>query len=323
MRILFITHNRLGDAILSTGLLAHLIARHPDAAVVVACGPVAAPVFEACPNLERLIVLRKAPRLGHWRALWGATIGTKWDLVVDLRASAIAWLLRAKARRVLRGGAPDRHKVEALGALFGLDSPPSPHLWRSEEDQAAARALLPTGGPVLGLGPTANWIGKRWPAERFAELALALTAPNGPLPGAPIAVFGAGHEAEMARPLLARLQGEREAVWLGGAPLMALADALAHCALYVGNDSGLMHLAAAAGAPTLGLFGPSREAVYAPWGETCATVRGPRSYEQIRHGPGYDHRLAVSWMEDLEVGAVHRAAAELLARDAPGRTALP
>ena len=61
MRILFVTSNRLGDAVLSTGLLDHLIRTHPDARITVACGPVAEGVFARMPNRERTIVLDKLP----------------------------------------------------------------------------------------------------------------------------------------------------------------------------------------------------------------------------------------------------------------------
>ena len=50
MRILFITATRIGDAVLSTGLLAHLIEHHPEARITIACGPVAAPLFSAVPG---------------------------------------------------------------------------------------------------------------------------------------------------------------------------------------------------------------------------------------------------------------------------------
>ncbi len=74
-----------------------------------------------------------------------------------------------------------------------------------------------------------------------------------------------------------------------------------------------MHLAAAAGAPTLGLFGPSRHEHYAPWGEGCAYVRTPESYEQLVEVPGFDHRSQHSLMTGLTVETVERAARELLA----------
>src|SRR5689334_23968356 len=82
MNILFITATRIGDAVLSTGLLAHLVERYPGAAVTIAAGPVAAPLFEAVPGLARRIVLEKRRWSGHWLMLWRATVATRWDLVV-------------------------------------------------------------------------------------------------------------------------------------------------------------------------------------------------------------------------------------------------
>ena len=58
MKILFVTSNRLGDAILSTGLLDHLIHRYPQARFTIICGPVAEGVFARMPNRDRTIVLR-------------------------------------------------------------------------------------------------------------------------------------------------------------------------------------------------------------------------------------------------------------------------
>ena len=104
MRILFVTATRIGDAVLSTGLLSHLIQRFPGARLTIAAGPVAAPLFEAVPGLDRLIVLRKRRFSVHWLALYGRTLGRRWDLVVDLRGSVLAWLLRARERRVMAKG---------------------------------------------------------------------------------------------------------------------------------------------------------------------------------------------------------------------------
>jgi ADP-heptose:LPS heptosyltransferase len=77
-----------------------------------------------------------------------------------------------------------------------------------------------------------------------------------------------------------------------------------------------MHLAAAAGVPTLGLFGPSDETLYGPWGEHMRVARGPRSFEQIRAvDPGFGQALC--HMMDLTVETVSDAAESLLAETAP------
>src|SRR5690349_18633334 len=121
VRILFITSTRIGDAVLSTGLLNHLIHRHPQAKVVVACGPVAEGVFARMPNRAWTIVLTKQRFRLHWLDLWRQTAGTRWDLVVDLRGSAFAWTVRARRRVVMRGGRHPGHRLAQLGALLGLD----------------------------------------------------------------------------------------------------------------------------------------------------------------------------------------------------------
>src|ERR1700741_5204525 len=86
MRILFVTSNRIGDAVLSTGLIGALLDRHADARFTLACGPAAAGLFAAMPRLERLVVMPKRRLSAHWLQLWLAAIGTAWDLVVDLRS---------------------------------------------------------------------------------------------------------------------------------------------------------------------------------------------------------------------------------------------
>ena len=80
----------------------------------------------------------------------------------------------------------------------------------------------------------------------------------------------------MAAPVLAAL-GDRAVDLMGTLSLPEAAAVLARCAIFIGNDSGLMHLSAAAGAPTLGLFGPSRVSEYAPAGRRTATVIAPGS----------------------------------------------
>ncbi|MFC3675115.1 glycosyltransferase family 9 protein [Ferrovibrio xuzhouensis] len=312
MRILFITANRLGDAILSTGLLDELHRQRPKARFTVVCGPAAAGVFTAAPNLERIIVMRKKPWARHWWDLWKQVAATRWSLVLDLRGSGIGQFLMAHRRRGYSGSAPHMHKVIALSNVLKLNAPAHPVVWTTAEHAATAARLWPEDGtPTLALGPTANWGGKIWPGDRFAELATRLTAPGGILPNARIVVFGGPGEEALATATLAGLPADRTLDLIGKVELPVLAAALRRCAFYIGNDSGLMHLAAASGTPTLGLFGPSRERVYGPWGEKTASVRTDLSYDEIVQQPGYDYRRQDSHMLSLSVDKAQAAAEHL------------
>ncbi len=271
MRILFVTSNRIGDAVLSTGLVAHLLDAYPSARLTIACGPLAAPLFARTPRLERLIAFDKR-RFGlHWLALWGRLVAKRWDLVVDNRGSLIGHFLAARRRaRLVRRPGP---KIAEIGAILGLDPPPLPTIWTAPEDEAKAEALLPPPGPYVALAPTANWPGKIWPAERFARAFERIAARF--LPGARAVIFAGPGEEEAARaaPLRALLP---EAIDLTGTlELYEAAACLKRAALFIGNDSGLMHLAAASGAPTIGLFGPTPAAIYAPAGPKARAVIAP------------------------------------------------
>lgn len=319
MKILFVTSNRVGDAVLSTGLLSHLAAQ-PGARITVACGPVAAPLFAHAPGVEQVLVMAKQKRSGHWLKLWRQTAGTWWDVVVDLRGSALSWLLPCRRRHVFRPSHEPVHRVLQLARLLKLDPPPAPHLWPGEAADADAERLMAGEGPVLAVGPTANWGGKMWPADRFVAAIAALTGPHGILPGARVAVFGGPNERPMAQPVLDAIPLERRLDIVGNQPLEVTGACLKRCALYVGNDSGLMHMAAAAGIPTLGLFGPSKEEHYAPWGEHTATVRTRESFHDIVHGEGYDFTSQASRMQGLDVETVVAAATGLWARVASPAT---
>ena len=254
MQILFISANRLGDAVITCGILDHLIRTHPDARFTIACGPAASGVYARMPQLERLIVFDKQKNDRHWPKLWRKVALTWWDLVVDVRGSALAYLVPAR-RRVVRRKRPGR-MFEQHAAMLGLDPAPLPVVWTGEADRERASALLPSDRPAIAFGVTANWAPKMWAPERFASLFAGLSATL--LPHAVPVVFAGPGKAEraLAAPALALLP---DAIDLCGAlSIPEAAAVIERCALYVGNDSGLMHLAAATGTPTIGLCGTTR-----------------------------------------------------------------
>jgi heptosyltransferase-3 len=319
MRILFITATRIGDAVLSTGLLGHLVERYPSARFTIAAGPAAAPLFEAVPRLERLIVVAKKRWSLHWLALYAAVAPTRWDVVLDLRGSALAYFLRAGTRLGEVKAVEGEHRVAQLARILALDPPPAPVLYLDASHERVAAELVPPGAPALAIGPAANWRGKQWRAERFAELASRLTAPGGILAGARVAVLAAAHERAQAAPLLAAIPAERLVDLVGRLDLLAAAAVLRRAALFVGNDTGLMHIAAAAGAPTLGLFGPTQSSRYAPWGARTAVAQTAIAPLDL-YGKDFDHRTTDTMMDSLSVDAAE-AAAEKLWRNVTGQAA--
>ncbi len=264
MNILFITHTRIGDAILSSGVLHHLIERYPNARFTIACGPLAASLFADVPRLDRVIVVRKRKFDLHWYNLWKQVRGTVWDIVIDLRRSLISYIIPTRKRYVVGPIAPGVHHVEHLSHLLALPQPAAPHLYTSARHHFAAAFAIPDGAPVLVLAPVAATSAKTWPPERFAELAVKLTSPGGVCAGWRIALFGGPGDEAVAKPLLEALSG---CIRIFNEPdLLMVQAALARCGGFIGNDSGLAHLAASTSIPTLALFGATDSSRYSPWG---------------------------------------------------------
>ncbi|MEE2655943.1 MAG: glycosyltransferase family 9 protein [Pseudomonadota bacterium] len=313
MKILFITSTRIGDAVLSTGLLHHLISKYPSALITVACGPLPSPLFASIPRVERVIKINKKPFSSHWISLWFETVTTSWDLVVDLRSSALALALRSKSRKILRSkrNSHNSHRVVELGNLFELNPPPSPKLWVSDSLDDKAEKLLSAGPPIIGLGVTANWMPKVWPSENFVSLICRLTKNHPIFSGKRVAVFGTKEERHIADPVLRGLKGIECVDLVGKASIYTAAACLKKCSIFIGNDSGLMHIAAALGVPTVGLFGPSRAKRYGPWGKHCISVVSSESYDSLVGRKDFDHRNSVNLMKGLSVNAVANATLKL------------
>jgi heptosyltransferase-2 len=191
-------------------------------------------------------------------------------VVAFTRSEPLVAALRAHAAHVLPHDPAPPHAgphastwlaraIEPL-ALAAVAEPPT--LAWSEADHEDARGRtggLPPG--FLALHPGSGSPAKSWPRERFAALARSLC------PGAPwLLVLG---PAEGGAPPLEGAIVARE--W----PVRTLGAALSRAGVFVGNDSGVSHLAAACGAPTLALFGPTDPALWAPVGPRVAVQRAP------------------------------------------------
>lgn len=159
------------------------------------------------------------------------------------------------ARWLARGVAP-----LLAGSTAASDEPSVLRFTDAERvDAARATSALPERFVAVHAGSGSP--AKNWPFERFVEAARALGS------GLPWLLAAGPAESRLAAPA--------EAVVARDWPLRRLGAALARAGVVLGNDSGVSHLAAAAGAPTLALFGPTDPALWAPVGPRVATLRPP------------------------------------------------
>jgi heptosyltransferase-3 len=303
-RILLVTLSNIGDALMTTPVMEALHDKHPQAVMDIVADPRSGELFAHCPYLHRVIPRDK--RQG-WRgslALVRELRRRRYDLIVDLRTDGLAWLLRGRRRltrqgaRRSQGHAVERHMAIIQGDLGTTGIPPT-RIWLAEREQEfATRALagLP-GRRWLALGPGARWEPTRGPPERFRELVQSHREDFDA-----VVLLGSQADEGICRTLAEGLSLPCLDL-AGGTGLLEAAAVLARMRLFIGNDSGLGHLAAAAGIPTLTLFGPGEPARYRPW--------NPRG--RWLQSPDRDIRT-------LAVGQVADALTELLRETDPPRT---
>ncbi|HUP87765.1 MAG TPA: glycosyltransferase family 9 protein [Longimicrobiales bacterium] len=175
----------------------------------------------------------------------------------------------------------------ALYMLLATGEPPAgipkPKLYITRELRSRFRNIVGTGAPLVGVVPGSNAPARRWPAERFAELAKELSVDGR------VVVFGSAAEQEQTA-----LVANDVAIDLGGkTDLPMLAAGLAECGMVVTNDTGSLHLAAAVGVPTVSMWGAGNPAETGP-GRGHKVLRDSRlpclecmKHECPRRGPGY------------------------------------
>jgi len=274
-RLLVIRTDRIGDMVLSTAALADLRAhfRHARITVLAPEGPLQ--VLRGHPAVDALVPLKD-------RRLPPDLMG-KFDLAIDLTpderllgarlaaATGAPWrtglsaygrqafftLPTAKAR-------PDLHIVDLnrdLLRAIGVPSPaaePTLHLQPSERAAAQARvSALGAAAPRVVVHPGAHYPSQRWAAGRFAEVIARLTETVG---AACIVVAGPGEE-DLAEAIGAATP---DALLPGPLDVRGLMGMIAVADLFLGNNSGPLHIAAALGVPTLSVMGPTDPRRFAP-----------------------------------------------------------
>lgn len=296
-RILVIKNRAIGDTILLTGSLRLLRQHRPDHQIHVLVRSPAGELLEGLPYVDRVISAKepknKLDRLGYWLGLIRRLREKQYELVLNFhaskRTSATAQFLRAQTcvanHHELKGRnwfsdlpVPGRGQLKpnidrdldvlrAIGISATIqDAMPEVTLTDAEKREAKELfARHPAKGPRVFLGIGGSRITKRWPPSHFAELARRLAKE--------VDAHFVMATIDIDRPWLDRfwplVQADQDLssrfVHFSDEPLRQTAKILSQCTHYVGNDSGLKHLAIALGLRTFTFFGPEAPFEWHPY----------------------------------------------------------
>jgi predicted lipopolysaccharide heptosyltransferase III len=291
--ILAIKLRYLGDVLLATPTLHALKAAYPKAHLAVLVNRGTEDILRGNPHVDEILPLDRGSILQQSRFILDIR-RRRFDTVVDLtdgdRAAFLTWISGASVRigfnaeqrwtgrcyTTVVTGRVGAHRVErdlAAVAPLGIEARDRvPRIWLTQDDDARGDHLVARLG-ITGdrswvmIQPGARYWFKAWPPERFAELADRL---NGRF-GCQVFVSGSPQEAALAQAVVDHAKS-RPLNIAGRSDVRTLAALLKRSALFVGNDTGAMHIAAAVGTPVVGLFGPSNPDEWGPRGGRAETI---------------------------------------------------
>lgn len=291
-RILLIRLRFIGDVVLTTPLIRAVRRQFPETELVYLAENGPASILQDQPELDTVLTLDRdclakvgavAHVIGYMR-FFRMLRRKQFDLVIDLFGNPRSALLTVATGARYRVGFDVRGRGMAYNVKIhrtGSNRVTDAYLdaWRTlgfpvDDDRTclvvgeASRdwamdwmetQSLSGHWPIVGLNPGASWPAKRWRPERFAELADTLITRT----DAKIVLIQGPNQETFVEATRSAMTGTAVVAPLISLP--QLAALIQSCTVFVSNDSGPMHIAAAVGTPTIGLFGPSRPEIWFPY----------------------------------------------------------
>ncbi|HVI12390.1 MAG TPA: lipopolysaccharide heptosyltransferase II [Pseudolabrys sp.] len=301
--VVIIPYVWIGDFVRCHSVVKLLRAKSPDRPIDIVSSTLCAPLADYMPGVRRAIVIdlprgqlglalqRKLARLLQEQKYGQAIVMSRkwkaalppWLAGIPLRTGFAGEFRFGLLNDVRLGERKLPRMIDQMGALALPKDAPIPAEWPLPELKIpgqevatwiAQRGLAEEKRPIVTLSPGAVGAGKAWPARHYAELARALTAD-----GVSVWVLGGPNETLIAKEIVAN--GGNRVRDLTDANLRNATLALATADAAVSNDSGLMHVSAAIGTPTIAIFGPTSSWHWKPLNPLAAVLE-PSGDENIR-----------------------------------------
>ena len=301
-RILVVKLDHLGDVVLATPVLRALRDRYPGATIDVLLHPASVAAVAHHPGVTRVLTYR-SPRFARGGPADGLSrlreiAREGYDTLVELRGDGRTLLLpflTGARRRVDRGSVRIGHRLrrrtgsggtlhevdcnlEIVRSLLDGRMPDHPRVEVHAGAEARASMLgklgergIPLDARLVVIHPGAAWRPRAWRPERFGAVADWILGHY----DAEVLLVGSEDERDVEDAVRRSMKEERVHALAGGLTLDELTALLADAALFIGNDSGPAHLAAASGAPVIALFGPQDPCRFGPRSERAQVLHRP------------------------------------------------
>ena len=273
-RILIIGLSCVGDVTMTTPVFESLHQVYSQAFFDVVADKRSISLYENCPYIDQIFIKDKSRFLRGTPSLIMQLRGQKYDLIVDLRTDFLSYLLKGKKRLTKRVSvAYGKHAVEDLmgviSELHGNKPIPAPVVWytQKEEDYATQQLVEFNDSDMLlcvSLGDPSKPY-KSWSVDK---LVMMINQYQNQFVG--LVMVGGPDEIEVATAMINEIK--LPVVNCVGNSLLEAATILKRCRVYIGPDSGLGHLAAAVGTPTISFFSTVSAERYLPRGKQSIAI---------------------------------------------------
>ena len=296
MKILVISSNLIGDSILSTGVIQHFIDQFPKSKFTIVIGPTASQIYENMTNLDNIIIIKKKKLNLHWIDIYKKCFFNKWDIVIDFRTSLISYLLLHKKKYIFKKNNQDHHLTQ-LSNFFGFNCK-NLKIYNSNKEIEEVNQKLVKKIKYIVICPGGNWKPKIWSSENYNTLIKRIKKDYNHVKF--ILVGSKKEEVQYYRDVVKDIKNE-DIINLMNQSITLTSAYMKKSNLFIGNDSGLMHLSVSSNLTTIGLFGPTNDKIYGHRGKNYFVIRTRENYEDLKKNIFDESK---SFMDSIEVNDI-------------------
>ena len=270
-KILFVSLSNIGDAVMTLPTLIYLKKMYPSAKFDLICDMRSVEIFQSFPSINKIYIRDKKGGIYYQFRFIRKIRQTNYDLAVDLKTDFLLWFLRAK-RKIRKMNNKSLHSVEKhfISICSNLKKIPDPKIYIPTKLQNNIKKVFPSNkGKTVALALGANSNHKVWPTENYVCLLKLLK-----LKFANIILIGSKNEMDKAQ-LFKKLYTKKVFDFCGKLTLLETASIIKKSDFFIGNDSGLGHIASAVNTQNFIIFGDGDPDRYRPWGNKSSWYQNP------------------------------------------------